>query len=211
MADEKAYLRRILHESRSALSAARVQKLSAAVQTRVLRSQAYRRARAVVLYAAVDNEVRTDLILTAALESGRPVYYPRLDRSRHGLVAARVTQECELRPDAWGIPAPAASAALDPSELGGAVVCVPGLGFSPAGQRLGRGGGHYDRMLARLDPSAVTVGLAYGFQLLEVMPERPHDRRLDFIITESTVHAVGVGSAAAWDWSPEGGVPKCNG
>jgi hypothetical protein len=67
-------------------------------------------------------------------------------------------------------------------------VCVPGVAFGLEGQRLGRGGGHYDRFIGQLGGEAITVGLAFSFQLLDRIPETGLDRRLNFIVTESEVH-----------------------
>jgi len=192
------------------LSPALVERLSRSIQNHVLSFEPYRAARAVVLYASKDNEVLTDSILADALGAGRAVYYPRLDRAREQLRLVQVLDASDLRPGAFGICEPSARDALDLNDLGDAVVCVPGLGFSPSGQRLGRGGGHYDRLIAQMGPAVVTVGLAYSFQLLERMPQRPHDQRLDFVITESAVHAAERQAQAPWTQTHEGGVPRCN-
>ena len=62
---------------------------------------------------------------------------------------------------------------------------VPGLAFTRAGARLGYGGGWYDRLLAAADPSAVLLGVAYPFQLVEELPSEPHDIRLtDVVVAE---------------------------
>lgn len=61
-------------------------------------------------------------------------------------------------------------------------VFVPLIGFTASGQRLGQGGGHYDRWLA-LHPAALAFGLAWDVQLLDSLPLEPHDRRLDEVIT----------------------------
>jgi len=211
VADDKINLRQILQECRAALSAARAEELSRAVQQRVLALDRYRSASTVVLYAAKDNEVLTERILAHALSSGRVVYYPKLDLCKDQLVLVRVSNPAtELQPGAYGIREPIGTDTLNPSALDDALVCVPGLGFDPSGQRLGRGGGHYDRLIAYLGPTATTVGLAYSFQLLEALPNQPHDQRLDFVITESAVHIAGRGRSGAWSQAREGGVPRCN-
>ena len=59
---------------------------------------------------------------------------------------------------------------------------VPGLGFARAGDgvvRLGRGGGYYDRWLARFAPSVITLGVGFSVQSVEVLPAEAHDRTLD--------------------------------
>ncbi len=59
----------------------------------------------------------------------------------------------------------------------------PGLAFTPGGERLGFGGGWYDRFLAAAKPSAKAYGVAYSFQIKDFLPQGPWDRRLDGVVT----------------------------
>ncbi len=188
MASEKYHLRAILKESRQALQQRSAATLSAGVQSRLIESAFYRSAPAVVLYAAIDNEVATAAIAAHSLRSGRVVYYPRVDPEHRSISLATIGDLSELQPGAFGIPEPPAGRQIDLERLGAALVCVPGVAFSPAGARLGRGSGYYDRMLAQLGPGVITAGLAYSFQLLDSIPQTPQDRRLDFVVTEFAVH-----------------------
>jgi hypothetical protein len=77
---------------------------------------------------------------------------------------------------------------LKVSKFKSVVVCVPGVAFGLEGERLGRGGGYYDRFIAHLGDETISVGLAYSFQLLDRIPETGQDRRLNYILTESAVH-----------------------
>jgi 5-formyltetrahydrofolate cyclo-ligase len=63
-------------------------------------------------------------------------------------------------------------------------VIVPGLAFTPAGDRLGQGGGWYDRFLARVAPACATVGVAFAPQIVDHLPTEPHDVRLDWVVTD---------------------------
>ena len=63
-------------------------------------------------------------------------------------------------------------------------VIVPGAAFDRQGNRLGLGGGYYDRFLQRV-PNAKRVALSFDYQLLETVPAEPHDAKMDIIITES--------------------------
>jgi 5-formyltetrahydrofolate cyclo-ligase len=65
------------------------------------------------------------------------------------------------------------------------VVLAPALAVSPSGLRLGRGGGSYDRALARVGPNILTVGLVYDAELLDSVPAEPHDQRLRAVVTPS--------------------------
>lgn len=61
------------------------------------------------------------------------------------------------------------------------VVIVPLLAFTAEGDRLGQGGGHYDRWLS--DHAVPRIGLAWDMQLVDSLPLEPHDRRLDAVVT----------------------------
>ena len=195
MADEKKYLRAVLGECRGALPAAYTASLSQQVQLRVLASSFYQAVPVIVLYAAKDNEVGTDLLIKDALASGRRVLLPRVILEVHQLAFVRIRDFAELLPGAFGILQPAAGEVVPIAELGPALFCIPGLGFSRVGQRLGRGGGYFDRAIAGIGPQIITAGLAYSFQVLERLPESPNDRRLNLIFTESALHG-----GEAFDW-----------
>ena len=200
VADEKKNLRAIMIACREALPGERAAARSGIVQRNLLASEHYREASAIVLYAEIGNEVSTDLILADALASDRAVFYPsgagRRARDRLGvetqdgtIVARRIRNRAELVRGAYGILEPPSSAeVLESKSFAKILACVPGVAFGLEGQRLGRGGGHYDRFIAQLGGEAITVGLAFSFQLLDRIPETGLDRRLNFIVTESEVH-----------------------
>jgi len=65
------------------------------------------------------------------------------------------------------------------------VVIVPGLAFTPHGDRLGQGGGWYDRFLADVRPDCRTIGVGFAEQIVDTLPVEVHDIRLDHVVTES--------------------------
>ncbi len=67
-------------------------------------------------------------------------------------------------------------------EIG--LIIVPALAYSRTGERLGRGGGFYDRFLARLSPDVVRVGLVLSCQIVDAVPSESHDRSVGVVITE---------------------------
>ncbi|MDJ0769945.1 MAG: 5-formyltetrahydrofolate cyclo-ligase [Ilumatobacter sp.] len=79
---------------------------------------------------------------------------------------------------------PAAHPPDDPSRVD--VVIVPGLAFSLAGDRLGQGGGWYDRFLARTRHDCTTIGVGFEPQVVAELPIEPHDVRVDLVITDAT-------------------------
>jgi len=189
VADEKKSLRAIMNACRDALPAGRAAAWSELVERQVLASELYRGASAIVPYAAIGNEVSTSRIMADAVRSGRAVFYPRVDAAAGTILARRIRDRSELARGAYGILEPPASAELlDSKKFAKILVCVPGVAFGVEGQRLGRGGGHYDRFIGQIGREAISVGLAYSFQLLDRIPETGLDQRLNFIVTESAVH-----------------------
>jgi 5,10-methenyltetrahydrofolate synthetase len=69
-----------------------------------------------------------------------------------------------------------------PEEVG--VILVPGLAFGRNGSRLGRGAGFYDRFL-NAHPHALRAGVAFSDQVLDSLPEDPHDQRMDILLTDA--------------------------
>jgi 5-formyltetrahydrofolate cyclo-ligase len=204
VADKKNRLRTILRSCRSGLDSAYVADISRRVQTRLIDDAAYRTATSLVLYSPKDHEIETGLILADSLSGDRPVMFPKIDGP--GLALIRVRTREELKPGRFDLLEPDGSEIVPVEALAGALVCIPGLGFSPMGQRLGRGGGYYDRLLSELPSAAITAGLAYSFQLLDRLPESPNDRRLQLIFTESATYRPSQLSGESPSRTAEGGI-----
>ena len=110
VADEKKNLRAILIACRDALTGGYASAMSEGVERRVLASESYRAASAVVLYSAIGHEVSTDRISADAIASGRAIFYPRIDTATGTIVARRIRDRAELARGAYGILEPPASA-----------------------------------------------------------------------------------------------------
>jgi 5-formyltetrahydrofolate cyclo-ligase len=197
VADVKKYLRKVLTECRRALPQAYVASASRRIQLQLLESKLYQATSTIVLYSAKDNEVGTDLLLADALRTHRQVLLPRVIPEFRELALVPVRDRTELVPGSFGLLEPVGTEIVPVAKLGAALFCVPGVAFSPAGQRLGRGGGYFDRTLTAVGPGTVTAGLAYSFQLLDRVPESPNDWRLNLIFTESAIHAGKAGARSS--------------
>ena len=138
----------------------------------------------VALYAAIGGEVPTQHLDATLRARGVRVAYPKLERDR--LVLIELLDPAALRAGARGVPEPSADGVcLRPPEV--AAFVVPGLLFDGAGRRLGRGGGHYDRLLAEARPDAVAIGVCYQERLVPELPEAPWDIRVHLVVTEEQV------------------------
>lgn len=107
--------------------------------------------------------------------------------ARHLLVYSAIRGEPDTAPLAAWASAVGKIVALPEDEVDPEwpdVVVVPGVAFTSAGDRLGQGGGWYDRYLARVRPECVTIGVAFAEQIVDALPVEPHDIRLDHVITD---------------------------
>jgi 5-formyltetrahydrofolate cyclo-ligase len=133
------------------------------------------------LYHALANEAPTRGYAKWLSENGRRIALPWFGHS-----------DAPMRFRAWNDPYDDAGLEIGPhrhlqpeanaEELFPDVVFVPLLGFTAEGDRIGQGGGHYDRWLAA-NPSVLALGLAWDCQLRDSLPKEPHDRTLRGVIT----------------------------
>ncbi len=206
MVAAKSYLRNVLATCRNNLSPSYVDERSTLIQRRLVESRWYRQAAIVVLYAPKDNEVETRQIFADAIASRRVVLFPKVIRSSKQLALVRVDDLTDLQSGAFGVLEPMGTETVPPAHLRQALICVPGLAFSPSGHRLGRGGGFYDRLIGEVGSDATSAGLAYSFQVLDQIPQSPVDRRLNLIFTESALYEAASNSEPARTWADQGGI-----
>lgn len=142
----------------------------------------------VFAYAAVPPEAPTSALIETLWRLGTTVCLPRLNKARPGdMEAVPVVSWDELVPGPYfGILQPSEDGVpLHPAEMD--LIVVPGVGFDQMGRRLGQAGGYYDRMLARVPSTVVRLGWAFAVQLVDELPEEPHDERVDVLVTEQGI------------------------
>jgi len=138
-------------------------------------------------YWAVDGELPLNLAIPPLATRGQQFLLPVLQPDRQLLFATWQTGE-PVEPNRYGIPEPVApAAARAPEEI--ELVLVPLLGFDRRGNRIGYGGGYYDRSFAflqsrRRPTEPLLVGVAYAFQELPRIEPEAWDVPLDFVATD---------------------------
>jgi len=152
-----------------------------AISRRILRSDSFRAARVVAGYIALSDEANIDTVLAAAVLYGKTALVPAV--CDDSLIFGRWRPCTVLRRSGLGV-LEAAGGELRVNCAEPCLLLLPGRAFDSAGGRLGRGGGHYDRLLASPQPGVHPAGVGYEMQLVESVPLAEHDRRVEMVFTE---------------------------
>ena len=172
-----------------ALPEALAREKSRRISQRLLALPEFVRGKTVLAYADFRQEVATGAIISAALARGQRVALPLTVPSRGEIVPGLIqTYPGDLKPGNWGIlePDPTLLQPVAPEEID--VVLAPGVAFDLNGNRLGYGGGYYDRFLPRLGSQAVVIALAFELQIQQRIEPDEHDYAVHYIVTEDRVH-----------------------
>ncbi len=159
----------------------------------VARTVFFRASRRVACYFPVDGEIDPRPLIDAAWARGKYCYLPVLSRLRDDLWFARVLPDTRFRLNRFGIPEPLVErrGLLRARDLD--LILMPLVGFDLQGNRLGMGGGFYDRSLAFLRRrrhwhKPRLLGLAYDFQQVDILAADPWDIPMQAIVTDSAVY-----------------------
>ena len=175
---------------RAALSPQQLETAMNALAENILPLEVYRRAQRVAVYFAVNGEISLDPVIDDALARGKHVYLPNLDQKT--LRFSPYFREQKMRINKFRLPEPDVDEAemLAPDELD--LVLAPLVVFDENRNRIGMGGGFYDRSFAmRKNPQVTTpvlIGVAHESQKVdEILPES-WDVRLDMVVTDRAIY-----------------------
>ena len=176
---EKTALRAKMTELESEMTGAQRLESDSALQRNFLKLPQLDRVESVLLYWSMDSEIATGPILEDLLHRGKTVLMPRCLPGNE--LECRVYNPERLVRHRWGMWEPDETCPLMEPEL----ALVPGLCFDKSGYRLGRGGGFYDRWLAKT--KAYTIGLCRETGLQTALPREYWDRRVNLVLTEQAM------------------------
>ncbi len=185
---DKKEIRALMRSKKAALTPEFVEEYSARVTERFVAQPFYRDARTLYAYLTFNQELRTDGLIRRAWADGKRVAVPRV--LGKGIMEFYYIDSFEgFITSAFGVPEPPE----DPEKLADSddvLLLMPGLAFDRAHNRVGYGGGFYDRYLERLHTARARVfkpALAYDFQIVDSIPASPLDIRVDAILTADEI------------------------
>ena len=171
----KKEIRRSIKSRTLALKPEQALRQSEAVVERLLQILAQRKPQVVALFVPLRDEVQIDSLMQR-IECR--VVVPRVEGDEmefYDLASGALAE------GTFGIMEPQYGEPIEPRKID--VMVVPGVAFTPSGDRLGRGKGFYDRYLSREGFRAYCVGVCYPHQVVDSLPVEPHDRRMDEVVS----------------------------
>ncbi len=165
---------------RSQMTSQEAKKASQQIAARVLELEPIRRAKTIMGFFSINNEVDLWTLLGLLKDEGKTILLPRVTKARN-LEAVEYTSPQKLHKGIYGILEPEGEAFLS-RDID--VVLVPGLVFDARGYRLGYGAGYYDRYLPVLRKDAFKCGICYEYQVVDDIHPCGADVPVHWIVTD---------------------------
>ena len=153
------------------------------ITKKIIKSDIYKEAKSIFIYVSYGSEVGTIEIINDALASNKEVYVPKMDEKIKEMDAIRIHNFKNMVVNKWGILEPAN---VDKSLIGSKfdLIILPGVAFDVKGNRIGYGGGYYDKYISKCEEKPTLMALAYNIQIVNSIEAEEHDIKMDYIITE---------------------------
>jgi 5-formyltetrahydrofolate cyclo-ligase len=179
---DKQKLRCLITDCINNLSSAQLKSEDEAIISQILTSKQWQMAKSVFCYIPIDKEVNTYPLIENALANNKIVSVPYI--LQDGVMEAKqINKLAGLQPDRYGIPTPSVNnKSILPQEID--LIIVPGIAYEKESLlRLGRGGGFYDRFLAKT--KALRLAPVRKCQLVEegIIAKNEYDLHMDVLIT----------------------------
>ncbi|MFD2178680.1 5-formyltetrahydrofolate cyclo-ligase [Veronia pacifica] len=183
---QRQTIRKHIRQARRALTVDEQQHAANCLLAKFIVAPEIEAANKVALYLSVDGEINTQPLIEACWKQGKEVCLPVLHPFSSGhLLFLKYTPDTAMAVNGYGIPEPVLDVRrvcpIDTID----VICTPLVAFDDAGQRLGMGGGYYDRTLAATPLNTLAIGLAHDCQQVEKLPVEAWDIPLPHILTPS--------------------------
>ena len=141
----------------------------------------YKNAKVIYPYLAYNQEIITNSLVEQAWRDGKAVAVPKCYEDSR-MEFHRINSFDEVEPGYCDIPEPVGGEISDDEDV---LILMPGIAFDHHFNRIGYGGGFYDRYLDRKQHCRfIKVAFAYEFQILEHIETEEHDHKVDIIITD---------------------------
>lgn len=176
----KKELRKIIKDRKRQYSSSQLEELSLSVLSRLADQESFRKAKIILMYYSLPDEVNTHTFIDEMTALGKTVLLPVVKDSEN-MEIREYSGRKDLTEGSFHIMEPTGN--LFPPERYGEIEVgvIPGMSFDEKGNRLGRGKGYYDRFLKKV-PTLFKIGICFDFQKRDTIPTEETDIRMDCII-----------------------------
>ncbi len=184
----KKELRKSIIKRRDQLSSEEIKAKSSSIAAKLYNLPAYREAGTLMFFITFGSEVNTRPMVEDTIKRGKVALAPKpVPKTREMIPSKIIDWDNDLVPGAYDIPEPKEEALrpFNPESID--LLIVPGVAFDQKGNRLGYGGGYYDRFFSLLGSHTPLVALVFDLQIVPGVPVDEWDRPVDVIITEKRV------------------------
>lgn len=176
----KSEFRRFFLNLRREMDEYTIREKSEQIINNLLKSDLYKNAASIFVYVSKNKEVATHDFIEKALADDKKIYVPKIKAKE--MFAVKLNDISELEEGSFDIPTSISNEAIENPDL---TIC-PGLSFDDEKNRLGFGGGYYDRFLSQ--NKTTKVGLMIKEFASKKIPTDPWDIKMDYIITEDKIY-----------------------
>lgn len=164
----KPELRTYFTKKRAVLSSEHIETMSESICEKILSHESWKKAKTVVLYESIGQEVQTIRLILEAMSDNKKIITTGNKENKYQLVyyPERTPVTRNITPD---------------------LIIMPAVACTKDGQRLGRGGGYYDELLKSC-PGIFSMALVFDEQITETIPMEAHDQRVNMVVTETNMY-----------------------
>lgn len=181
----KKDVRKQLIEMLKGLTTQQISQKSRVACEKLCQTEIFKNAQTIMMFLSIPHEIDTTFAAQQALQVGKTLVMPRIEfDTRHMTPLQMTSMDCPLEQDRYGLRHPASEIIIEIKNID--LVITPGLAFDAMGNRLGRGGGFYDRFLEN-GFSGTACGFGFCEQLLDTIPINKNDIPIHMLVTDTTV------------------------
>lgn len=150
----------------------------------LVNSKIYKDAQSIFIYVSCKDEVDTKEIIDYSLKNDKAIYVPKINIEDKTMKAIRIHSLNELYVNKYGILEPNI---VDKNYIDSDfdLIVLPGIAFDKVGNRIGYGGGYYDKYISQIEDLSNRISLAYDFQVVKSIESETHDIKVNGIITNN--------------------------
>jgi 5-formyltetrahydrofolate cyclo-ligase len=185
MKNNKIFFRQLFKKHRSELTDNEVKDLNKAIFKNLLKTELFKKTYYhIYLSNSLNNEVETDEVIKLLFKKNKRVYVPKI--MDENLIHIEINKNTSYSENQFSVREPSSANTSDPKIFD--VVFIPLLAYDKSGERVGYGGGYYDRFLLNTKKNVLKVGLSFYEPVEKILNVEEHDIKLDYVITPKIVY-----------------------